>query len=963
MSDPPSHRPSAPRPLALRLFAAGVMLAPLSVAGAVPVHRGGPPGRGQDRKPEVTAGTAATPRPTPPRIVSDKTRDDASLAPRHRAKTGQGSPDAVPTRTPPQLLSAPEAPWPAEAPLEPAVVEVPCRVTLDETGAVLAVEVLEPRGFGFDEAAVNAVRASIFAPATQDGVPVPATFRYRYVFRRPALPPDDAGPAGRPTGAAPPPGGAAAEGFAAASEMPVPAAETYPEPQITFAGQVRTGEDVPVEAAAVSVAGGPLAEPVVAVTDAEGSFFVTDLPPGTYRVRVSAPLFATFETDEEVVAGEVTQVTYRLERAGQAFETVVRSQRPPREVTRRTIETREIVQMPGSGGDALRAVENMPGVARPIGGAGLVVIRGSTPADTAFHMDGIAVPLLYHFGALRSVIASDLLERIDFYPGNYSVRYAGVTSGVIDVVPRVPTRRAWTGYLDVNLLDAGAFAEGPLAPNASIAAGVRRSYIDAVLPAVLPLFASSSSFGAMNAPVYWDYQLLSDWEPSPADRLRFFVYGSDDSVAVLFDNQSQRDPTFSGEQSAAIGFHRGQVEWVREIGAGLENRLALGVGYNAAEASSGGRFEVQLELLPIQIREELAWQAADAFHLTLGVDTTVLWQRARAALPDILSNPSGRRQTLCGRDRIEVVGSDWTWKPGFYVETELRPADGLRLLPGLRLDLYDDGADAMLDPRLNVRYTPVPGTTLKLGLGSYSAPPEPQQSDPDAGNPDLRPERSWHYGLGLEQRLWDRIELQLDLFYKTVHDVVRSTDALVERDGRRVPLYYDNIGEARAYGAELLVRYEPDDWFWGWIALTLMRSETRRPDEDWTPSSFDQWLNLTILGSFDLGKGWTAGFRFRVAQGFPRTPIAGSIFDADCDAYIGLPGERNSIRLPWFHQLDLRVDKTFDWEVFKLSVYLDVQNVYYQQNVEALRYNYDYTLHTYTTGLPILPMLGLKGQF
>ncbi len=49
--------------------------------------------------------------------------------------------------------------------------------------------------------------------------------------------------------------------------------------------------------------------------------------------------------------------------------------------------------------------------------------------------------------------------------------------------------------------------------------------------------------------------------------------------------------------------------------------------------------------------------------------------------------------------------------------------------------------------------------------------------------------------------------------------------------------------------------------------------------------------------------------------------------------------------------------------MFKLSVYLDVQNVYYQENVEALRYNYDYTLRTYTTGLPILPMLGLKGQF
>jgi TonB family protein len=862
-------------------------------------------------------------------------------------------PAAAQTLTPPQLLSSPDAAWPAGAPPEPATVEVPCRVALDETGAVLAVDVLEPQGHGFDEAAVAAALASTFAPATRDGVPIPATFRYRFVFRRPE-PADAPGPPDPPV--EPPPGDPPADPLGTADGA-------YPAPQITFAGRVLTGADVPVEAAAVAVTGGTLGEPLVALSDADGAFFVTDLPPATYQVRVSAPLFATFEAEEEVVAGERTEVTYRLERAAQAFETVVRSQRPPREVTRRTLETREITLMPGSAGDALRSIQNMPGVARPIGGSGLVVIRGSAPQDTAFYLDGISVPLLYHFGAFRSVLASDLLERIDFYPGNYSVRYAGVTSGIIDVVPRVPTREAWTGYVDLNLVDAGAFAEGPLAQNASLAAGVRRSYIDAVLPVLLPLFAPDANFSSVNAPVYWDYQLLSDWEPSEVDRLRFFVYGSDDSVVVLFDRPSQRDPTFTGEQSAAIGFHRAQVEWIRELGAGLENQLLVGGGYNGLDVSSGQLFDVQFQLVPLQLRDELTWEASDAFQLTLGVDTTVLWQRARASLPDILSNASGRRQSPCGRERLEVVGSDWSWKPGFYVETELRPVDGLRLLPGLRLDLYADGDQPVVDPRLNVRYELVDGTTLKAGLGSYSQPPDPQQADADTGNPDLLPERSWHYGLGLEQRLWDRVDLQLDLFYKTVGNVVRSTDAVVERDGEQLPLRYDNIGEARAYGAELLVRYEPDDWFWGWIALTVMRAEQRKPGEDWAPTGFDQLLNLTLLGSFDLGAGWTVGFRFRVAQGFPRTPVASSIYDADCDVYEGLPGERNSIRLPWFHQLDLRVDKTFDWDVFKLSIYLDVQNVYYQENVEALTYNYDYSVSGYTTGLPILPALGLKGQF
>jgi len=217
--------------------------------------------------------------------------------------------------------------------------------------------------------------------------------------------------------------------------------------------------------------------------------------------------------------------------------------------------------------------------------------------------------------------------------------------------------------------------------------------------------------------------------------------------------------------------------------------------------------------------------------------------------------------------------------------------------------------------------------------------------------------------VGIEQHIWGNLDLQADAFYKDIGDVIVRSERVVERDGRQVSLRYENGGQGRAYGLELLLRYEPDEWFFGWLAVTLMRAEQWTPERDWSPTFFDQLLNLTLLGSFDLGKGWTVGFRFRVAQGFSRTPIVGAIYNADCDAYEGLPGDHNSERLPWFHQLDLRVDKTWDWDVFKLSIYLDVQNVYYQQNVEGFGYNYDFTERTEVTGLPILPSFGMKGQF
>jgi outer membrane receptor protein involved in Fe transport len=293
----------------------------------------------------------------------------------------------------------------------------------------------------------------------------------------------------------------------------------------------------------------------------------------------------------------------------------------------------------------------------------------------------------------------------------------------------------------------------------------------------------------------------------------------------------------------------------------------------------------------------------------------------------------------------------------------LRPVEGLRLIPGVRFDIDTEGERTAIEPRLSVRYQVLEGTTLKGGIGLYSQGSSPQESSDDTGNPDLTLQRSYQYGLGVEQDLTDNINISVDLFYKQLDGLIRQSDDEIVRDGELVAENFDNDSYGRVYGAEILARYEPDDWFFGWIALTLLRSERRDEGGPWKASEFDQLLNLTLLGSVDLGKGWNIGLRFRVAQGYPYTPVVGSIYDCDCDQYLPVEGESNSERLPWFHQLDLRVDKTFDWDVFKLSIYLDVQNVYFHYNVEAIGYNHDYTRRTDINGLPILPALGIKGSF
>src|SRR5262245_38411520 len=157
------------------------------------------------------------------------------------------------------------------------------------------------------------------------------------------------------------------------------------------------------------------------------------------------------------------------------YETVVRGKPQREEVERRTLETEEIVKIPGTNGDALRSVENMPGVARAPFNSGIIVVRGSPPEDSLILLDGHYLPQLYHFGGLTSVWNSDLVQRIDFLPGNASVRYGRFLGGVVDVVPRDPRSDAIHGYVNTNIFDTGVLLEGPAPGGGSFAISGRRS--------------------------------------------------------------------------------------------------------------------------------------------------------------------------------------------------------------------------------------------------------------------------------------------------------------------------------------------------------------------------------------------------------------------------------------------------------------------------------------------------------
>ena len=644
---------------------------------------------------------------------------------------------------------------------------------------------------------------------------------------------------------------------------------------------------------------------------------------------------------------------------GEALDLEVQGEKPPREPTKHVIAAEEISRIPGTNGDALRAIGNMPGVARPPGGDGMLIVRGSSPNDTAIFVDGTDIPMVYHFGGLSSVIPTEMLEKLDFYPGNFGPQYGRAMGGVVDVGVRSPRKDRLGGLLQFDLVDGRLLIEGPLGKRTRFMLAGRRSWLDAWLGAAL----KDSGVGVTKTPVYYDYQAMIEHDISRATTLRLFLFGADDRFKLTINSPSSNDPAIGGDATQASSFGRLQARVETHPSSTTRISSQVSVGREGQHQTIGG-LGFDLTLDSIDGRADARVQLAPAVTAIAGVDIQYLSYDVTWKAPPANFDSTQNTGPLFGRPLVELKGKGDVFRPAAYAMLELTPVSGLKLFPGVRTDYNNDTKGWTVDPRIGVRYDlhpSFPRTTLKGGLGLYHQPPQPYQSIEPFGNPGVKSPSAVHSSLGIEQEISHPLELSVEGFYKDLNNLVVPVAAADQNQNGQS---YQNIGSGRIYGAELLLRYKPEGRFFGWVAYTLSRSERR--DADNLPSyiyDYDQTHILTALGSYKLGRGWQAGARFRYISGTPYTPVLGGVMDYDAGAYAPINSSNlNSARTGAFHQLDLRVDKTWTFSAWKLSAYLDVQNVYIHENPEGISYNYNYSKSSSLSGIPFLPVIGLRGE-
>ena len=643
------------------------------------------------------------------------------------------------------------------------------------------------------------------------------------------------------------------------------------------------------------------------------------------------------------------------------YRTVVKGKKDKieEEVPKQILTTDEILKMPGTGGDLLRAVQNLPGVARPPMGSGLLVIRGAAPADSLVMLEGHRLPLLYHFGTFASVIKAELIDEIEYIPGNFSVRYGRATGGLINVSAKldIPEKK-WSGIIDVDMIDASALTFVKLTDKAMIAGEFRRSIIDLFIEYAIP---DDAGLDVVAAPVYYDYQLFASYKPTKRDEISFIVAGDDDRMKFIFKGADEGDPGFIGAFGADLGFHLLQVHYKHRFKKGILYHGSLMLAYTTWGGSLGETVKFDVWNLIFSHFQVVKVPIHERFELKFGVDTLTRNFNANAIAP----SAGFGVDTFAGADLAELNMQQWLSDEAFFVETKIIPHKKLTITGGVRMDHYGVIDAYELHPRVLAKIDIDDLTAVTGGVGIYSDRPSILTTTGDWGNPNLKAPRVTHYGVGIERK-WAKafMDTSLQFFWKSMDRVIVPSEKFIQdEDGVWVPEHYNNRGSGRSYGLELMVKFSYKKWIQGWLAYTLSKSE-RWIDGELAPYPFDydQPHILTLIMRSELGKGWEIGLRFQFSSGNPYTGVIDSIFYADYDTYIPVYESRPTRRQDPYHQLDLRIDKKFKFKKRGwISLSLEVINLYYAKNPEGIRYNYDYTQSAFVTGMPIFTSIGLQG--
>ncbi len=696
----------------------------------------------------------------------------------------------------------------------------------------------------------------------------------------------------------------------------------------------------------------------IVVTDDFGRFFLNLTEGKNYTLLLSMPGYKTRKIPIKSFRASQIAKIYLDQVLVSGEEIVVTAKKDKPNISRRTVKREELKRVPGAGGDIMRTIQALPGVATASDFSGELYVRGNGPYDNKILFDKFWLPQAYHFGGFVSVINSDFIDSIDFYSGGFPVYYGEATGAILEISSREKLEPTWGGKINVNLLTADAVLEAPFLDNGYILLSGRRSYFDLYAKKMI---SEIEEVELSVLPVFWDYQAKIGYYFTKSNLIELLFYGSGDKIGLTFRDNEKTDVDFANKSFDYGNLFHGQgITWKYTPSRKLHSSFKVG-GYEQKQRLFFGEYlNMDLMINGGIIREDLSFLLSKYLELDAGAEYLYAALDLDAQVPvvrqGVTANPNFPEDFNFYTLRLKGLSYHHY---SSYLQGTVRLSPVKWVLGG-RYDLHKDVVSFQyVSPRTSLEFALTDRDRITLATGLFQQAHDIYFTNDVFGNQDLTTSKAIHYVAGYAHDFDSHTSLSLEGYYKRLWDLIVSGG----------PKTFDDNGTGRVYGGEVLLRRTLTRRFFGWFSYGY--SVSKRNDQDDKGEYFfdyDRTHIVNIIASYKFNHWFQMGAKWRYATGLPTTAVVGSRYDPAQGEHFPLYSDDfNGSRLPAYHKLDIRFDFFTKWFGVDWDFYLEVLNAYNNKNIYQRDFNqrepYSDSNPKDVRDLPFLPYFGVEVRF
>lgn len=701
-------------------------------------------------------------------------------------------------------------------------------------------------------------------------------------------------------------------------------------------------------------------------TTADGSFAINNIDPGYHTVtatldgyesETSSELLFTYDKspfitlEMQSLASGVGEVTIR--------KTSIQKREAESPVSSQKLSIREIERNPGGNRDISKIIQSLPGVISVPGFRNDVVIRGGSPSENKFYLDGIEIPIINHFqtqgstGGPVGLLNVNFIKEVNFYTGAFPVNYANGLSSVLDFRQMDGNANKAKYRFTLGSSDVGFTADGPIGKKTTYIFSARQSYLQGLFLLL----------GLPFLPNFIDYQAKVKVKLNEKDDISFLMVGAVDFFRLnLKVNDNITDSIQLKSNKYILGYLPVYRQWNYTFGTVythygaqsktqyfLSRNMLNNTSYkyrNNDESSEDNRIfnyksiEEENKLRIENSRTLRKWKllaGTGLEYVQFGVDN-----KAKILIPGA-PGTAGTIQDIAFSTQLNLAKYS-----GFVRAYRNVMGNGTLSFAG-RLDgnTYNKHMQNVLNqPTASVSAslpTPVNGLFFNANVGQFTQLPSYtilgyRNATGALDNQDrVKYIRNRMVAAGLQYNKVKDTRITLEGFYKQYANYPLALNDSISLGNLGTDFAVvgnepvSSVCDGRAYGMEFLLQKRSRSGLYGILAYTLSWSEFSDKNGNAVKSAWDSRHTLSLVGGVKLKRNWEMGAKFRLATGRPYTPydVQRSLVKSNWDVKgvaLNDYNRLNTERLGTFSQLDVRVDKVWYFKKSSLNLYMDIQN-------------------------------------